>query len=95
MISKNNRTAHLIGKFAKANIGGTISINDIAEKEFSGKKLSKEEKTALVNFEKFRLAELNAIHEDMEFHERYRHLQVMANLSDFHDFLKEPYCNLP
>lgn len=73
--------------FAKSDIGGTVSINDLRDREFNGEALTGEERTALQNFDRFRIQELNAQKTDMEFHERYRQLQVMANLADWKDFL--------
>lgn len=73
--------------FAKADIGGTMSINDLRDREFSGETLTEMEKTALKNFDRYRLEQLNGIADDKEFHERYRQLQVMANLGDWKDFL--------
>ncbi|MCE3279219.1 MAG: hypothetical protein K0S44_1410 [Bacteroidetes bacterium] len=34
---------------------------------------------------------LNAQTDDMAFHKRYQELQVMANLGDYQEFLKEKY----
>ncbi|GAB4131943.1 MAG: hypothetical protein Fur0041_02760 [Bacteroidia bacterium] len=73
--------------FSKSAIGGTVSINDLRDREFSGEYLSDEERTALRNFDRYRIKELNAQKNDLEFHERYRQLQVMANLADWKDFL--------
>ncbi|HTF03046.1 MAG TPA: hypothetical protein VK826_03440 [Bacteroidia bacterium] len=73
--------------FAKSEIGGTMSINDLRDKEFNGDTLTSEEQTALLNFDRYRIEQLNGIHDDKEFHERYRQLQVMANLGDWKDFL--------
>lgn len=73
--------------FAKAEIGGTLSINDLRDREFNGEVLSEDEKTALKNFDRYRIESLNGISDDKEFHERYRQLQVMANLGDWKDFL--------
>lgn len=73
--------------FAKADIGGTLSINDLRDREFSGERLTLEEQTALRNFDRHRIESLNGITDDKEFHERYRQLQVMANLGDWKDFL--------
>jgi hypothetical protein len=67
------------------------SINDLREKEFSRAKLTEEEALALCNFDRYRLAELNKFKDDSCFHARYRELQVMANLSDYREFLKEKY----
>ncbi|MDQ3045925.1 MAG: hypothetical protein M3R27_00120 [Bacteroidota bacterium] len=86
-----NRTNILNKYFAKADIGGSPSINDLREKEFNGEPLTMKEKQALVNFDQFRISELNAQKDDMAFHKRYRELQIMANLGDFEEFLKEKY----
>lgn len=86
-----NRTSILNKYFAKSAIGGTISINDLRDKEFNGEPLSSKEKQALVNFDRFRLNVLNAQTDDASFHKRYQELQVMANLDDFQEFLKEKY----
>jgi len=77
--------------FAKAGIGGTVSINDLRDKDFNGDTLSADERTALRNFDHYRLEELNKQPNDMAFHECYRKLQVLANLADFREFLKEGY----
>lgn len=68
-------------------IGTPVSINDLRDREFNGEKLTDEEYLALHNYDRFRLDELNAQSNDMAFHERYRQLQIMANLADWHDFL--------
>jgi hypothetical protein len=73
--------------FAKAEIGGAMSINDLRDREFNGEALTQEEITALRNFDRYRIEQLNGISDDREFHERYRQLQVMANLGDWKDFL--------
>lgn len=86
-----NRTHILNNYFAKSTINGTVSINDLREKEFNGEKLSQKEKQALVNFDRFRINVLNAQTDDMAFHKRYQELQVMANLDDYQEFLNEKY----
>ena len=55
-----NRTNILNNYFAKSTINGTISINDLREKEFNGELLSAKEKQALVNYDRFRISVLNA-----------------------------------
>jgi hypothetical protein len=67
----------------------TNSINDIRDKEFSGHKLSSEEKFALSNFDKYRIKVLNSQENEAAFHEAYRKIQVIANLGDWRDFLNE------
>lgn len=73
--------------FVKSDIGGTVSINDLRDREFNGESLSAEEKVALANFDRYRIDILNAQKSDMAFHENYRQLQVMANLADWKDFM--------
>lgn len=73
--------------FAKAEIGGTMSINDLRDREFNGEPLTADEQKALRNYDRYRIDQLNGITNDREFHERYRQLQVMANLGDWQDFL--------
>lgn len=86
-----NRISILNKYFAKSDIGGVPSINDLREREFSGEPLTLKEKQALINFDRFRLDVLNAQTDDMSFHKRYQELQVMANLGDYSEFLKEKY----
>ena len=78
----------------KTELTGIISINDLRYKEFNNIDLNDEERVALRNFDKFRIAELNKITSDEEFHKRYRELQVTANLGDFREFLKSDYSSL-
>lgn len=75
----------------KKQAGFVESINDLRDKEFSGLKLSPEEKLALDNFDKYRLQVLNAQNNEEQFHYRYRQLQVIANLNDWREFVKQEY----
>ena len=77
--------------FAKQDIGGAESINDLRDKEFSGVKLTAEGKFALANFDKYRLSVLNSQENEEQFHSHYRQLQVIANLGDWREFLKDTY----
>ena len=77
--------------FTKQDIGGAEIINDLRDKEFSGKTLSAEEKYALANFDKYRLNILNAQEDEEQFHLNYRQLQVISNLGDWREFLKDEY----
>lgn len=79
------------GFFTKQEINGSESINDLRDKEFSGKSLSAEERFALANFDKYRLNILNSQPNEEQFHLHYRQLQVIANLGDWREFLKEDY----
>ena len=77
--------------FTKKSIGGEVSINDLRDKEFSGAYLSEEEKTALKNYDNYRITLLNAQDDDDSFNKTYRQLQVIANLGDWKEFLKADY----
>ena len=77
--------------FSKKSIGGEMSINDLRDKEFSGVKLSVNEKKALTNFDNYRISLLNAQENEDAFHSTYRQLQVIANLGDWQEFLKADY----
>lgn len=87
---KNDILNHL---FTKKDIGGVESINDLRDKEFSGKLLTAEEKFALANFDKYRLSILNSQENEEQFHLNYRKIQVISNLGDWREFLKEDYSN--
>ena len=77
--------------FTKQDIGGAESINDLRDKEFSGKSLTAEEKYALANFDKYRLNILNSQADEAQFHLHYRQIQVISNLGDWREFLKDEY----
>jgi hypothetical protein len=77
----------------KKSTGLVVSINDLRDKEFSGIKLSAEEKLALSNFDRYRINVLNAQSDEQEFHLKYRQIQVIANLSNWKEFLKEEFSN--
>lgn len=75
----------------KKQTGLVTSINDLRDKEFSGNKLSTEEKLALANFDRYRIQVLNSQTDEEKFHYHYRQLQVIANLSDWQEFLGERF----
>lgn len=85
---KNDITKRFL---SKQDIGVTESINDIRDKEFSGKPLTAEEKYALGNFDKYRLNILNSQENEEQFHLHYRQIQVISNLGDWREFLKDEY----
>lgn len=74
---------------SKERKGIVVTINDLRDKEFSGIKLSAEEKFALSNFDKYRINLLNSQSEEDKFHHQYRQLQAIANLSSWQEFLDE------
>ena len=77
--------------FANKESGETITISDLKDKEFRNDPLAEEETQAILNFDRFRLTELNKLKNDFEFNARYCELQIMANLADYKEFLKEEY----
>ena len=77
----------------KKTTGLVVSINDLRDKEFSGVKLTSEEKTALANFDRYRINILNTQTDEQQFHLKYRQIQVIANLSNWKEFLKEDFSN--
>ena len=80
-----------IKHFSKSTIGGTVSINDLKEKELNGLNLTLDEKKAIVNYDSFRIRTLNEQKEEKAFHQKYMQLQVMANLGPYEEFLKDQY----
>ncbi len=85
---KNDFISKLLNK---KSTGLVVSINDLRDKEFSGVKLTAEEKFAVSNFDKYRIGILNAQTEEEKFHYQYRQLQVIANLTDWREFLSEDF----
>lgn len=77
--------------FTKKEIGGEVSVNDLRDREFSGQKLTPEERQALNNFDRYRIKILNSSSDEETFHNNYRQLQVIANLGDWREFLKDEY----
>ncbi|MBL7921502.1 MAG: hypothetical protein JNJ40_14380 [Bacteroidia bacterium] len=75
----------------KKTTGLVVSINDLRDKEFSGIKLTTEERFALSNFDRYRINVLNSQTDEEKFHYQYRQLQVIANLSDWREFLKKDF----
>lgn len=68
-----------------------VSINDLRDKEYQNLRLSEEEAQALLNFDRYRLNELNKTSNDADFNARYCQLQILANIADYTEFLKEEY----
>lgn len=77
--------------FANKDTGEITSISDLREKEFRNENLAEEQQQAILNFDRFRLSELNKIKNDFDFNARYCELQIMSNLTDYKEFLKEEY----
>ena len=87
----NNRQEIYKNYFAAKDFSNPVTISDLKAKEFKDEKLAEEESQAVLNFDRFRLAELNKIKDDFIFNARYCELQIMANLADYKEFLKEEY----
>ena len=64
-----------------------VSISDIQDRYFDGKKLTDLEMRAMQNFNKFRLDYLESAESEKDFEKRYFELQIKANLSSYEDFL--------
>ncbi len=77
--------------FSKQQTGLVVSINDLRDREFSGQKLSSEERLALANYDRYRIEVLNSQTDEEQFHYHYRQLQVVANLGDWKEFLKDEF----
>ncbi len=78
--------------FANKELGeDTVCINDLQDKEYRNENLTEEEMQAILNFDRFRLSELNKVKNDLDFNARYCELQIMANIADYREFLKEDY----
>lgn len=75
----------------KSSIIDFFSINDLREKDYKDLSLLPNERLAIKNFDRYRIAELNKQTSENKFHNKYMQLQVMANLSPFEEFLKEDY----
>jgi hypothetical protein len=86
-----NKTDFLSLLLNRKSTGLSVSINDLRDKEFSGLKLTKDERLALSNFDRYRINVLNSQADEQKFHYQYRQLQVIANLSDWTEFLKEEF----
>lgn len=81
-----------IGKrYRQQVLGNAISINDLRERELSGKNITDAQRTAMRLYDRYRLAELNSQANEDDFHARFMELQAMANLSPYQEFLKDEY----
>ena len=88
-----SQTDFLSNLLKKSRYLSAESINDLRDKEFSGIKLNPEERFALSNFDRYRIDVLNSNTNKESFHLKYRQLQVIANLSDWREFLNKDFRN--
>ncbi len=86
-----NKIKHNERSPKESNLIDFFSINDIREKDYQNLDLLPNERLALKNYDRYRIAELNKQTTEEKFHSKYMQLQVMANLSPFEEFLKEDY----
>ncbi|MBL4753488.1 MAG: hypothetical protein JKY52_07850, partial [Flavobacteriales bacterium] len=70
----------------KHSLEDLVSINDLRDKEEEGQ-LNAEERTALANYNSYRVKKLDVATDEEDFHSMYRLLQVLANLSPYQEFL--------
>jgi len=77
-------------KGGKSPLGDIVSINDLRDKHEDGK-LNTEQKSALANYDAYRVKKLDVASSEEDFHSMYRLLQVLANLSPYQEFLHEKY----
>ncbi len=83
--SSNNKTTEI------EEFEALITINDLRDLDYANQNLSTQQRLALKNFDRYRIAELNNQSTENDFYKKYMHLQVMANLTPFDEFLKEIY----
>lgn len=76
--------------FAGSSVDEIVSINDLRDKSERGI-LGSQEKIALSNYENYRIRKLNDSANEEDFHEMYKLLQVLANLSPHEEFLQDKY----
>ena len=77
--------------FSGKDDGEKVSITDLREKELRNEPLKEDEAQALLNFDRFRLSELNKTKSDFDFNARFCELQALANIMEYKEFLKEEY----
>lgn len=85
--TKNQNTS----KNILASLQNVITINDLKEMDFSGQPLTPQQKTAIVNFDRYRLKVLKSSKSETEFKNNYFRLQILANTKKYEEFLKNEY----
>lgn len=83
--SKNKEKSTRSGLRSRLNL--PVSIDDLRDKEFSGKRLAEDERRALERFDQFRVEHLEKATDDEDFQRRYFQLRTWANLHSYKDFL--------
>lgn len=67
-----------------------VTINDLRDLEQTNS-LGDKEKAALQNYERYRIKKLNESVDEEDFHNKYKLLQALANLSPIEEFLSKKY----
>ena len=81
-------------KIQKSSIslkGSTISVSDLMDREYNGTVLSEDERKAVYRYERYRILELSKDQSDEGFNQKYRLLQVMANMRPYQEFLDSKF----
>lgn len=86
-----NRSNILKQYYAKATIGGSVSIKDLKNRERNRQPLTFKQIMALRNFEKYKTEELKKAKTPDDFDASYRRIQVVANMGNYEDFLQKKY----
>lgn len=75
---------------SRVDVSKAITINDLENKDFAGKKLESEEVTALQKFRKARIKKLKTQRrKEFDFHFTYEYYRALSNLVDYRDILAE------
>lgn len=73
------------------SLKNTVTINDLKEKEYAGEDLTPRERTAIINYDRYRLRILKNTSNESDFHKKYLYLQILANTKPYEEFLKPEY----
>jgi len=69
-----------------------VTINDLKELEYNKSDITPQQRLSIRNFDRFRYQTLTHITSEEKFHEEFQRLQVLANLNNYEEFLKDEYC---
>lgn len=67
------------------------TINDLKEIEYEDSTINPQQRLAIRNFDRYRYKILTSVKSENEFHEEFQRLQVLANLSNYEEFLKDDF----
>lgn len=92
-MSERDKFKTKIQKLLAQSISDIISINDLQDRYFNAEQLSLEELRALRNYERYRMKMLLESKNQKKFDRNFTRLQVLSNIADYTEFLKERYEN--